>query len=316
MSIRVSRRLEAEEESDGELDLGPLRAAQAAGQRMVSLLQALDCPASPTRDTSALPRDPRIPLEERLVGFVARMGAAERVRDEQTREAAALLRDLDSMQLVVGEDDLAFVDSLMHSDESPRVRRRPPALSFRDVDSDDEPRSPLSPLDQNSPMSARWPDSPLSPLHRRRPSSPLSPISPSFPTYLNGVHASPSLAPQPQHRSALVAATAELGVATGDAADALNKLARASSTAVQASASAGEMNRQLRKLRVGVASLREGVEAEDAAQRGIDAWETALVTGTVPDVRGVLAGLMAGFEERLGEMARAHEGLRRVSARA
>lgn len=312
MSLRVSRRPEADDGSDGEIDLSPLRAAQAAGQRMVSLLQALDGPVSPKRDTSL--RDPRVPLEERLAGYVARMGLAERVRDEQTREAVALVRDLDSMQVVVGEEDLAFVDSLMYRDESPRAKGRPPALSLRDLESDDE-RSPLSPLDPNSPMSARWPDSPLSPLHRRRPSSPLSPLSPSFHTSANGVYQSPSLAPQP-HRSALAAATAELGAATGDAADALSKLARASSTAVQASAGAGETTRQLRKLRVGVASLREGADAEDAAQRGVDAWEAALEAGSAPDVRGVLAGLMAGFEERLSEMARAHEGLRRVSTRA
>ncbi|CAK9787400.1 hypothetical protein CC85DRAFT_10377 [Cutaneotrichosporon oleaginosum] len=326
MSIRVSRRLEMEEESDNEVDLAPLRATQAAGQRMLALLQAMDGPGSPSRDTSAVSRDrerDRVPLEERLAGHVARMGAAERVRDEQTREAVALVRDLDSMQLIVMEDDLAFVDALIHRDQSPRARRRPPALNFRDretireVDTDDEhERSPLSPLDHNSPLSSRWPDSPESPLHRRRPSSPLSPLSPSFPS-LNGAPASPCLAPQPlRHRSTLAAATAELGAATSDAAEALNKLARASATAVQASAASGETNRQLRKLRVGVASLREGAEAEEAAQRGIDAWEASIAAGSAPDVRGVLAGLMAGFEERLTEMARMHEGLRRVSARA
>ncbi|BEI92317.1 uncharacterized protein CcaverHIS019_0411370 [Cutaneotrichosporon cavernicola] len=313
-SVRVSRRHESE--SNDQLDLSPLLAAQAAGQRMLSRLQTLDGP-SPTH---------RVPLEERLAGFVSRMGAAERVRDEQTREVAALVRDLEGLQGVVAEEDVAYVDMLMDH-ESPRARRRPPPLQF---ESDDEShqrpyqRSPLSPLDHNSSSPHAWneplsplhrrPSSPVSPLHRR-PSSPLSPLSPSFP---NGTHVhahSQAQACLASHRSALAAATAELGSATGDAADALNKLAGASTTAIQASAGAGETSRQLRKLRVGVASLRQGIEAEETAQRGIDAWEAALVSGTAPDVRSVLAGLMAGFEERLGEMARAHEGLR-MRARA
>ncbi|GMK56853.1 hypothetical protein CspeluHIS016_0306930 [Cutaneotrichosporon spelunceum] len=282
---------------EDELDLEPLRSAQAAGKRMLSRLQTLE---------------PRVPLEERLAGYVSRMGAAERVRDEQTREAAALLRELEGLASVVTEEDVAYVDLLMEHD-SPR-RRTPPLNLIEESDDelshDDSCRSPLSPLDPNTnATSPRWPDSPSTPVSlRRRLSSPRSPLSPSFP---NGMHAS-SLVP---HRSVLAVATADLGSATGEAADALSKLARASATAVQVNAAASETSRQLRKLRVGVVTLREGVEAEDEAQRGIDAWEAAVASGSVPDVRGVLASLMAGFEERLSELARAHEGLQSARIR-
>lgn len=343
MSIRVSRThglARFDDEVDEEdLNLDELMAAKSAGERIVSLLQSLD--GTTTSRTTALQlsppnsRDRALPLEERLAGYVARMAAAERVRDEQLREATTLMRELDGLREgVVGEDDVAYFDALMRDSDQEREReaevnkspgarrsgrKRPPSLNFHEPDRDSQ-RSPLSTFDPNSPLdppfsphSPRSPRSPLSPLHGRgeRPPSPLSPLSPSF--YPNALSSPfPSHAP---HRSALAAATAELGASTSEAADALTKLAAASSTAVQASSAAGETHRQLRKLRLGVESLRSGADAEDAAQRGIDAHEAALSFGTAPDVKSILGALMAGFEERLGEMARAHEGLQRVGAR-
>lgn len=381
MSVRVSRggghtharRLFDDE--DAALDLAPLQSAKAASERMVALLQSLDSggsssagsagspfhsalSSSPTRALSLLPsssrdRDGRplptgVPLEERLAGYVARVGAAERIRDEQMRETAALIRDLDGLREgVVSPEDVAFVDALIGRErETEREReaesrhgrrRRAPDLKLAldditesegsEATSPRSPRSPLSPLDHMNrgvdvqsptspspyyPHSPRSPLSPLSPIHRAR-DDPTSPLSPTFASTRPGPSPPSSPKPSSAHRTPLAAATARLSTATTDATDALARLAQASSTAVQASGAAGETHRKLRGLRLGVASLRETAEVEEAAQRGVDAWEAALEAGAAPDVKKVLAALVGGFEERLGEMARAHEGLRRAA---
>jgi hypothetical protein len=234
-------------------------------------------------------------LEDRLQAHLARLGEAERLREEQAREAAHLARELANVRWEGLEVDLEGLNSVLAPSGSPptpgwtgettdKVRdkdKAPPASTSRGprmngfhletIGESPSSPAPLSPVDPISPIS------PMSPHY------PASPTTPMTPTTAMRSH------PLSQAAAGLVDDTAALSAT-------LSSLSESVSLSLARHAADG---RTLRRARLGLRDWHEREATEDACQRGVDAWEDRVARGEVPDARAEMGRMLQGFRDAL-----------------
>lgn len=296
----------ARSEAEAASALSALHEGIASSSRLVALLKGLDRPVSAAGPSGPLGEKSRISsgsrieapsdeaaastirpalLEDRLQAHLMRLGEAERLREEQAREAAFLARELANVRGEGLEVDLDVLRELLMPSEvestpgwTGEVARpdtfRPPRTNGFTLDTIEA--SPPSP-------------SPLSPV----PVSPISPVSGAF----------PRIPPSPTattFRAVLPSSAAVLVDETGTLTSTLSTLSESISLVIQRHANE---TRTLRRARLGLKDWHERETAEETCQRGIDAWEDREAKGQTPNARIEMEQMLAGFRDILDAAA-------------
>lgn len=301
------------EDDDGDgADLVVLRETMEGSARLVDLLRGLDRPVLPTTSpvqatSGSLLDSPPPLLEDRLHLHLQRLTDSERARDEQTREAAALVREIEGLrgEALDGDIDwtwmevLAPVSKLLpsapgwtgeasgvsdhhdgnESDHSDEYEFHP--MSNGHADTQATPRAARrsrKPTFETSPS-----PSPFSPLTPTTPFSPLSPTTPTLPATTTTT--------LPRLAHALAGDTLSLSSTLG----ALHE-----STQLTLALSSGAQ-RSARGVRAAVTSAREREVTEEHCRKAVDGWEARVAVGDVPDATAICEALVRGFQERLDE---------------
>ena len=271
----------------------------------LSLLSHLDVPLQTagvddsSRDNPGSPRPPRLGIEARMQRHLEKLQEADRIRDEQCRELASLLRDLvgtrwDGLEVdndvrtgnytrlkisMEGMDDEKEFESIgWTGDVSAQA-------SGREHDLMESLTSPSDPHDHDPLL-----DGPPSPVQSSS-SNPIS--SPTFSRpHLPEMLAS---APLPHTAHLLISNTNDLLSSLSTLTDSIHSTA-SFSTAIA---------RQIRGIRASVESWRERETAEDTARQVIEEWERRRLEqglkGTTGEMREVLGREVKDFGARLDE---------------
>lgn len=309
------------DQGDAELQL--LRDGMARSAKLVTQLQGLDrggAATSPTAATSATTEPPSassaVDIEDRLHQHLQRLAESERARDEQSREAAALVREIESLRGDGLDDSVDWswvsvlnvpvkaVATLGWTGDAPRSASPSDDDESEEEEEDDEDahttprarrRRQTALQGRNASPTSPSP-SPLAPATPTSPHSPLSPMSPLTPTAPAGRFTASQARSTSTFTAPLPRSTRDLAHGTALAAATLSQLGESVSLALALTSGAA---RSVRGVRAAATAARERDEHEDACRRGVEGWEARVVAGDVPDARSECAALVEGFQRSL-----------------